>query len=62
MTEAEAPGTPAYLTHVSVRAASHPLDELEVLLRVPPLDLAAWPGIDIHDTDPTGRLLHIELA
>lgn len=45
----EGPGTPAYLTHVSVRAASHPLDELEVLLRVPPLNLAAWPGEDVHD-------------
>lgn len=42
-------GNPSlYLVHVSVRATSHPLDELEVMLRVPPLDLGVGPGKDIH--------------
>lgn len=42
-------GNPSlYLVHVSVCATSHPLDELKVILRVPPLDLGVWPGKDIH--------------
>lgn len=42
------PQTSLYLVHVSICATSHPLDELEVMLRVPPLDFTAWPGKDIH--------------
>lgn len=41
--------TPPYLVHVSICATSHPLNELKVMLRVPPLDLTTGPGKDIHD-------------
>lgn len=37
-----------YLVHVSVCATSHPLDELKVMLGVPPLDFGVRPGKDIH--------------
>lgn len=40
--------TSLYLVHVSICATSHPLDELEVLLGVPPLDFTARPGKDVH--------------
>lgn len=39
---------PSYLVHVSIGATSDPLDELKVLLRVPPLDFSARPGKHIH--------------
>lgn len=37
------------LVHVSICATSHPLDELKVMLGVPPLDFTARPGKDVHD-------------
>lgn len=40
--------TSLYLVHVSICATSHPLDELKVMLRVPPLDFWVRPGKDIH--------------
>lgn len=40
--------TPSYLVHVSIGATSNPLDELKVLLRVPPLDFSTRPGKYIH--------------
>lgn len=41
--------TPAlYLVHVSICATSHSLDELKVLLGIPPLDFTAWKGKYIH--------------
>lgn len=40
--------TPLYLVHVSIGATSNPLDELKVLLRVPPLDFSTRPGKYIH--------------
>lgn len=42
------PVTPLYLVHVSICPTSHSLNELEVMLRVPPLNFTAWPGKDIH--------------
>lgn len=40
--------TPLYLVHVSIGATSDPLDELNVLVRVPPLDFSTRPGKYIH--------------
>lgn len=37
-----------YLVDIPIGAASHPLDELKVVLGVSPLDLAAGPGKHVH--------------
>lgn len=50
--------TSLYLVDVSIRAAAHPLEELEVVLRVPPLDLSAGPGVDIHARFPPDAASH----
>lgn len=40
--------TRLYLVHVSICATSHPLNELEVVLRVLPLDFSVGPGEHVH--------------
>lgn len=40
--------TPLYLVHVSIGATSNSLDELKVLMRVPPLDFSTRPREYIH--------------
>lgn len=54
------PGSPlgndTHLVHVSICATSHPLNEFEVVLGVPPLDFSVGSREDVHGWTPP---LHI---
>lgn len=53
------PVTSLYLVHISIRATSHPLNELKVMLRVSSLDLTTWARKDIHGSFSKTTLYYI---